>query len=380
MLSKILRALGLAISFSLFVGIALSHATEIKDKQADLPKVRVGVLVSGSVHWQIETLKSFNFDRQNGIEVVTVPLASVNALLVALQGDAVDVIVSDWVWVAKQRNRNKEFMFYPFSTSIGGMVAPVASEIKGINDLIGKKIGVAGGPEGKSWLLLTAYARDKYNIDLEQQAQVKFVAPPLVNALLKRNQIDVGLNYWHFNSVLDKSRYTEVLSGQDILKAIGVSAKVPMLGWVFQKNWANKDSARINGFLNAAYLAAQKLDKSNDAWVNITHLLKPEQKEHSLALRDAFRNGIVQDFDNSDIENIKAIFKILETSRSPESKRMQNNSNNKNRDNKSGENKRAYENNIIRGDNNRQGDRQMPGLPDGIFWKIAGEKTSELGK
>jgi len=319
MLKMILRTAGLLLIFSLIVWQISTYADDHRSAQTSndstLPKVRVGVLVSGSVHWQVETLKKNGFDKQNGINVNVVPLGSVNALLVALQGDAVDFIVSDWVWVAKQRNKGRHFMFYPFSTVLGGVVAPTSKNFVNVGDLLAKKVGVAGGPEGKSWLLLTAYAKKKFNIDLEKRSTIKFVAPPLVNALLDSQKLDAGLNYWHFNAVLDKSRYKELLSGQDILSAFGVVDKVPMLGWVFQEKWAKQNSNIVDKFLAAINLAGQQLKNSDEAWAAIEYLLKTEQKKYSLVLRDEFRTGIVQEFGQLDVENMAAIFTVLEKSR-----------------------------------------------------------------
>lgn len=304
----------LLIAYLLFINVFDDNANLVSD-DSTLPTIRVGVLVSGSVHWQIETLKNYKFDTQAGFNVIPVPLGSVNALLVALQGDAVDTIVSDWVWVANQRNKERHFFYHPFSTALGGVVAPIEQNINSVSDLVGKSIGVAGGPEGKSWLLLTALARQKYKIDLAQQSSIKFVAPPLVNALLTGKKLDAGLNYWHFNSVLDKSLYKEVLSGQDILSAFGVSDKVPMIGWVIKQDWAEQNREMVDKFLAAVSLAGQRLKDSDEAWGDIEYLLKPQQKQHSVVLRDAFRRGIPQEFTESDVENIKLIFAILEKSK-----------------------------------------------------------------
>jgi NitT/TauT family transport system substrate-binding protein len=44
--------------------------------------------------------------------------------------------------------------------------------------LKGKKMGIAGGPLDKSWLLLVAYALDMDQIDLKTAITPVFGAPP----------------------------------------------------------------------------------------------------------------------------------------------------------------------------------------------------------
>ncbi|MEZ5453670.1 MAG: hypothetical protein R3E93_12775 [Thiothrix sp.] len=85
-----------------------------------LEKVRVGVLEFGTVNWEMDTLKYHKLDEQNGIELEIMPLASADASTVALQGGAVDIIVSDWVWVARQRATGQDYTLFPTQRSWRG--------------------------------------------------------------------------------------------------------------------------------------------------------------------------------------------------------------------------------------------------------------------
>ena len=82
-----------SLILTVFIWLACWHGAVLANSTG-IQEIRVGVLVSGSVHWEVETLVKRGFDKQNNIHVKTIPLGSVNALLVALQGGAVDIIVS----------------------------------------------------------------------------------------------------------------------------------------------------------------------------------------------------------------------------------------------------------------------------------------------
>ena len=71
------------------------------------------------------------------------------------------------------------------------------SDIKEMKDLAGKRIGIAGGPDSKGWILLKKVAQ-RQGINLEESAQLQFAAPPLLSQALKRGQVDVIVTYWHF--------------------------------------------------------------------------------------------------------------------------------------------------------------------------------------
>ena len=120
------------------------------------PAVRVGVLKFGTVNWELDTIKTHKLDEAEGIDLQIVDLASNQATQVALQGGAVDMIVTDWLWVSRQRADGADFTFAPYSTSAGGVMVPAESDIRSLADLKGAELGVAGGPLDKSWLMLRA--------------------------------------------------------------------------------------------------------------------------------------------------------------------------------------------------------------------------------
>ena len=114
--------------------------------------VRVGVLKFGTVNWEIDTIRHYELDKANGIELDVVPLAGNEATRIALLSGAVDIIVSDWLFVSRQRAEGMPLAFVPYSTSVGAIMVPPGSDITTLADLKGKTIGVAGGPLDKSWL------------------------------------------------------------------------------------------------------------------------------------------------------------------------------------------------------------------------------------
>ena len=54
------------------------------------------------------------------------------------------------------------------------------SPIKTLEDLKGSKVGIAGGPLDKSWLILRAYAMQEHGMDLKGDTEQVFGAPPLM--------------------------------------------------------------------------------------------------------------------------------------------------------------------------------------------------------
>src|SRR4028118_878436 len=93
--TKTRRAVRVLIAMA---GLACSAGTAAADGV-----VRIGVLKFGTVNWEVDAIRHNGFDRANGFELQVVELASNDATRVAIQAGAVDVIVSDWLFVARQR-------------------------------------------------------------------------------------------------------------------------------------------------------------------------------------------------------------------------------------------------------------------------------------
>ncbi len=276
-----------------------------------LPIVRVGVLKYGTVNWELAVIQRHGLDKANGFQLQVVELGSPNATTVALQGDAVDAIVSDWLWVAKQRETRRQYSYYPYSTAVGALLVRPDAGIKSVEDMRGKLLGVAGGPVDKNWLLYRAYTRKQYGFDLADVVEEKFAAPPLLNNLLLSSRLDAVLNYWHYNCVLEAEGMQALLSMDQVLKKLDITVPVPMLGWVFDNDWALQNQARINGFLTASYQAKRLLRTADAEWDSIRAIMNVDDDAVFQRLREGYRAGIPEQFGAAEIAAIQHVYSLL---------------------------------------------------------------------
>ncbi len=123
--------------------------------------VRVGTLKFGTVNWELDVMARHGLDHAHGFTLKTVDFAGKDGADIALQGGAVDIILTDWLWVAKRRAMGGDFTFAPHSHVTGGLMVEKHAGIATLADLKGKKLGIGGGPADKSWIILRAYAQKK---------------------------------------------------------------------------------------------------------------------------------------------------------------------------------------------------------------------------
>lgn len=278
---------------------------------AQLPELRVGVLKFGTVNWELNVIKHHKLDEKEGVSVKVVPLASKNATHVSIQGGATDIVVTDWTWVSRQRAEGKHYTFVPYSTTLGSLMVHPESGIKSLQDLEDKKLGIAGGPVDKSWLLLRAYSKKKNGKDLADMVDPKFGAPPLLNQLAFRKEIPAVLNFWHYTARLKAADFTSIISVPEVLAELEIPTPIPMIGWVFHEDWAKKNPEVLNAFIRSSLAAKQIMKTSDDEWLRLEPRMKVKDPQTRNALRDAWRGGVADCFDQGIVDSATRLFTLL---------------------------------------------------------------------
>jgi len=254
-------------------------------------KVRIGVLKFGTVSWELDTLKHHGFDAASGIDLEIVYFAGEDATNIALQAGEVDMIVSDWLWVSRLRSEGEDLTLVPYSTAVGAIMVRHESPIRTIADLQEKKIGVAGGPIDKSWLLIQALARRDHGLDLRTSNEIVFGAPPLLQEKAMQDELDAVLNFWHFCARLEANGFRRLIGAEDAAKTLGASGPVSALGYVFHDKWADENPDAATGLVKASAQAKNLLATSDEEWLRLAPLVRAEGKELE-KLRDRYRQGI----------------------------------------------------------------------------------------
>lgn len=290
--------------------LGLSVLALFANPAAALEKIRVGVLEFGTVSWEMDTVQQHKLAEKAGVELEIVPVASADASTVALQGGAVDIIVNDWVWVNRQRAAGQDYTLFPYSYSLGSIMVKADSPIKTLADLKGKKLGIAGGANDKSWLLLRAYAK-KQGLDLANDANIQFAAPPLLNELAEKGELDAVLNFWNFAARLQANGMKPVITMQQVIEGLGIKSELPLVGWIVSEKWADEHKAAVQGFLQASYEAKKILKTDDTEWERLRPRMKADNDAVFTALRDAYRAGIPACFGDKEKQAALDAFNLL---------------------------------------------------------------------
>ena len=273
--------------------------------------IKIGTLQYGSVNWELNIIKSLELDKKSNINVEIVRLASKNAAAVALQGNAVDLIVTDWFWVSRQRAMGRNFSFIPHSMAAGGLIVGKDSSISNIEDLKDKKIGIAGGQVDKSWLIFRAFYKKKFGKDLAKESKQIFGAPPLLNKKIEQGSFDAILTYWPYQARLLAKDFKKIINITDIIENLGSPAGMPIIGWVFRDEWSKKNKSLLDDFVNVSNEAKKIMLDSDEIWNSIKSDMMAENQETFINLRDIYREGIPKNTTQNHTDGANNLFSTL---------------------------------------------------------------------
>jgi NitT/TauT family transport system substrate-binding protein len=292
----------LALSLALVTGAARAEA---------LGTIRIGTLKFGTVSWELDVIQHHGLDRKAGFTLDVQGFGGNDAADVALLGGAVDGIVEDWLWVSRQRASGLLLTFIPYSSSIGSLVVRADSGIDRLEDLKGKRIGVAGGPLDKSWILIRGAAKERAGIDLARDAEPVYGAPPLLAEKLRQGELPAVLEYWNYAAGLVAEGHRSLISVNEAEQALGVPGSTVQLGYVFKEGWADDHRRLVQAFSDASRGAKRIMAHSDAEWQRLRPLTRAPSDAVLDALMTSWRAGIPERWGTPEREAAAKLYAVL---------------------------------------------------------------------
>lgn len=258
----------------------------------DVPVIRAAVLRIGTVNWELQTILRAGLDEKHGFRLEVQGYADGTAAHLAVEGGAADMAVSDMIWLARQRVAGRDYVMIPYSRAVGGMVVPGESAARTLADLSGGKIGIAGGPLDKSWLILRAYARQRYGMDLAAETEQVYGAPPLIFKSALRGGYAGAVNFWHFLARMRAAGMRDLLSVAGAAGALGLDPETPLIGYYLKESFLAAHPGLARAFHAASREAKDILATSDAAWEALRPLMGATTEAELAELRAGWLAGV----------------------------------------------------------------------------------------
>lgn len=272
--------------------------------------IRIAAQKTGTFAWELAVIRAHGLDKAAGLDLQVRELASPEAGKIALRSGDADIMISDWLWVSRERSLGAHLAFYPYSSALGAVMVPKTSPIQRLADLKGHKLAVAGGPIDKSWLLLQASLQQD-GINLKADSTIVYGAAPLVTAEMLNGDADASVDYWNFCAALEEKGFRRIASIQDLVQKFGAKGPVAMVGYVFDEGWAGANQDRLTRFIDMTRKAKQILTTSDTDWDDIAKLTGAPDAATLRAYRDRYREGIPHRRIEDEEADARLLYRVL---------------------------------------------------------------------
>jgi NitT/TauT family transport system substrate-binding protein len=301
---KVMRVLGRSFALAVMLAFTLAATGHAADT------IRLAVQKTGTFSWELAAIRAGGLDKEADLSLEVTELASPEAGKIALRAGSADIILSDWLWVSRERALGAGLTFFPYSSALGAVMVPAASPLRTLADLKGRKLGVGGGAIDKSWLLLQARMKQD-GIDLRSDASIVYGAPPLIAAKALDGEMDASLNFWNFCAQLEAKGFHRLAGIEDILPKLGAKGAVSAVGYVFDEGWAASHKDALARFIAMTRKAKQLLVSSDAAWDSIAPLTGTSDATLLKTYRDRYRDGIPRRSINDEEADARVLYRVL---------------------------------------------------------------------
>jgi NitT/TauT family transport system substrate-binding protein len=273
-------------------------------------RIRVAMQRTGTLAWELDVVRTHGLDRKADLAIETVELASTEAGKIALKGGSADLMLSDWLWVTRERSLGDKLVFYPSSSTLGAIMVAAKSPINNLIDLKGRKIAVAGGPLDKSWLLLQGLAR-RSGLDLRRTASIIYGAPPLLSEKQVEGESDALLTFWNFCADLESRGQRRAIEMDDVMKQLGAKAPVSIVGYTFDGAWAARNKSMVDRFLAVSQEAKTILAANESEWQRLASRIGTADAKALAIYRQRYAEGIWRRPIAEEEADARALYRVL---------------------------------------------------------------------
>ncbi len=238
--------------------------------------VRFAGLLSASQAYIPTLMKDKGIGKKYGLDVQLVGLSSVGAgqQFNSLRSGDADFSAGNYLDLLRQRQAGlKVRAIRPMTTFGNAIVAPPDKPYKKLSDLKGARVGTNSVTQ-LDWMILRAAGKKAYNFDLSKDAEVTESAPPLLNQLMSRNQLDAALQFNPDFTLqpVAVGQLKIVTTVPAVMQDAGFDTQTFYLIYFLADSWRDKYPDGTPRLVAAMDEAAELMDKDDSVWPALAKL------------------------------------------------------------------------------------------------------------
>lgn len=243
-----------------------------------LPTLRAAFETTGSGAWLMRAILACGLDEAHGYRL-DLQLGDdrmrggQHATEARLIEGAVDLIDTDWLSLARHRAAGLPLVAVaPYGAIFGGLVVPRSAPVRGLADLLGRRIGVVHAQD-KNWLLLRALCRQRHGFDPADAARcIPAGSKTALLDALRAGDVDAALLYWHqIPALVAGGACREVCDfAASLARFPAARPAVPTSFFVMHAALAQAAPTLVQGFARSVLAAAERLRADAGLWSRVS--------------------------------------------------------------------------------------------------------------
>ncbi len=286
----------------------------------DLPVMRARFEHNGSPRYMLYTIKRLGLDHEHGfhldVELVSDELeGGMETVEARLQDGDADLIDIDYISTARERAEGASIVaIHPYGRTVGGLVAPDDTDIEGLTDLPGHRIGVVRRLD-KNWILVRAACREYHGFDPDDEATpVEAGSKVGLTRMLHDGEVDAVLQFWPIvPEITERGAYHEVFPVSELVQRLSeTDNRLPVSTFLTSESFLAENTETVESFRGAYRDVVDRLVAEDDLWEDIGEkLMTYDDPEIVRAVRDGWRDMVVEDWDGETIAGMERLFEYL---------------------------------------------------------------------
>ena len=290
------------------------------DAPGDRPVMRARFEHNGSPRYMLYTMKRLGLDHEHGfhldVQLVSDELeGGMETVEARLQDGEADLIDIDYISTARERANGADIVaFHPYGRTVGGLVAPEDTDIDGLADLSGHRIGVVRRLD-KNWILVRAACRQYHGFDPDETATpVEAGSKVGLTEMLHDGEVDAVLQFWPIvPEITERGPYEEVFPVSGIVQRLAeTDNRVPVSTFLTSESFRDEHADTARRFAAAYGDVVDRLVAEDALWDEIGEkLMSYDDPEIVAAVREGWRAMVVRGWNNETIDGMEQLFEHL---------------------------------------------------------------------
>jgi NitT/TauT family transport system substrate-binding protein len=286
----------------------------------DLPVMRARFEHNGSPRYMLYTIKRLGLDHEHGfhldVELVSDELeGGMETVEARLQDGDADLIDIDYISTARERAEGASIVaIHPYGRTVGGLVVPDDTDIEGLTDLPGHRIGVVRRLD-KNWILVRAACREYHGFDPDDDATpVEAGSKVGLTGMLHDGEVDAVLQFWPIvPEITERGPYHEVFPVSELVQRLSeTDNRLPVSTFLTSESFLAENPGTVQAFRGAYRDVVDRLVAEDDLWEDIGEkLMTYDDPAIVRAVRDGWRDMVVRDWDEETIAGMERLFESL---------------------------------------------------------------------